>query len=363
MIYRFGDFTLNVDQESLRRKGEPASIRGNAFQVLRLLVERAPSLVSRQDILTEVWGHDAISESSIPQVIKDIRKALEDSARTPRYVTTHYGRGYKFVAPVETDTSETPGDALQHKSRKSGLLPIFVSTVLLIIMIFLAIRWNPDTPKNSATNRATEKAWYLRAAPESDKDDLSGAFAAYLNFVIGSAEGGNNVSLARDEDVIPDDAHVLDVLLSVTPEDNKARGRFMLNVRSAEDDAQSGHATDHPVADSIADIFARLEVDEQTRIASGIVSQSPFATETLLRGMAALFAGELERAKTLFQACLEQDPKFDFARYELAIVERRLGQREKPGGVAGIAKPPELPILALSYSQRPGHSTARTGTL
>lgn len=329
MIYRFGDFTLNVDQESLRRRGEPVSIRGNAFQVLRLLVERAPNLVSRQNILTEVWGHEAISENSIPQVIKDIRKALGDSARTPRYVTTHYGRGYKFISPVTADTGEAPGAAIENKVRPSRSWFIGLLAALFSISILASLLWTSDDAAIGSVAQQPETPWLLRAAPQSEDNDLSGAFAEYLNFVIGSAEGGNTLTLAREDVAIPANAQVLEVLLAVNPDNDNARGRFMLNLHTERELEETPRVTNQPVEDSIEEIFKRLEVDPQTRVASGIISQSPFATETLLRGMAALFAGEFERASTLFQACLEEDPEFDFARYELAIVARKLDQKEK----------------------------------
>ena len=91
-VYRFGGFELDPVRETLRADDGPVLLRDHALRVLKLLVERAPEVVSRDDILDEVWGHQALSESSIAQVIRDIRAALNDPARNPTMLATRYGQ-------------------------------------------------------------------------------------------------------------------------------------------------------------------------------------------------------------------------------------------------------------------------------
>ena len=101
ILYRSGGFELDPVRETLRGPDGPVPLRDHALRVLKLLVERAPEVVSRDAILDEVWGHQALSESSIAQVIRDIRSTLGDLARTPTMVATRYGRGYQFIGSVE----------------------------------------------------------------------------------------------------------------------------------------------------------------------------------------------------------------------------------------------------------------------
>ena len=100
-VYRFAQFELDPVRESLHGPEGLVPLRDHALRVLKLLIERAPGIVSRDEILDGVWGHQALSESSIAQVIKDIRASLGDSAREPQLVATRYGRGYQFIGDIE----------------------------------------------------------------------------------------------------------------------------------------------------------------------------------------------------------------------------------------------------------------------
>ena len=87
MIYRFDRFELDTERETLTDPGGSVALRGHALLVLKYLVERAPEVVTRDEVLEAVWGHQALSESSIAQVIRDVRAALGDSARSPKEVS------------------------------------------------------------------------------------------------------------------------------------------------------------------------------------------------------------------------------------------------------------------------------------
>ncbi len=330
MIYQFGEFTLDPVRETLSNNNGTVALRGTAFLVLKLLIEKAPAVVSKESILNEVWGHESLSESSIPQVIKDIRQALGDSAKSPQHIATRYGRGYKFVAPVEKRDASAAAEPTAARSStlrarwRFGLL--LLTGLLLSVILF--------TRQNPVTNEASDSGqsrWLIRAVEAGDGESLSSSFAEYLNFVIGTAAGSNRVSVAKGDEPIDADSNIINVSLAI--DDSNPDTRFIYSIAQAQkermDRPLTGTRTNQPVQDSIDKILATIELSENTSIASGIVSQSPFATETLLRGMAAQFAGELDRAAALFEACLAEDQEFDFARYELAITLRRQGQSER----------------------------------
>lgn len=113
MKYRFEPFSLDLSQEQLTGPEGDIALRPQAFALLKLLVERAPELLTRDEILDEVWGRHALSVNSLPQVIAEIRSALGDTAANSRYVATKHRRGYHFVADVtiEEDEAEEVGPA------------------------------------------------------------------------------------------------------------------------------------------------------------------------------------------------------------------------------------------------------------
>lgn len=101
MRYRFAEFTLDADTETLTGPHGPLALRRRTFVLLRTLIEHAPSLVTRDRIIDEVWGHDALSPNVLPQAISEVRQALGDSAQAPRLIETRHRRGYRLLVPVE----------------------------------------------------------------------------------------------------------------------------------------------------------------------------------------------------------------------------------------------------------------------
>jgi predicted ATPase len=73
-----------------------------AFAILRHFVEHPERLVTKEDLFAAVWGDTVVSESALTSCIRDIRRALEDQSRTPRYIETVHRRGFRFIGPIAT---------------------------------------------------------------------------------------------------------------------------------------------------------------------------------------------------------------------------------------------------------------------
>src|SRR5258708_19739012 len=73
------------------------------MELLMLLIERRGELVTREQIIEQIWGKDVFldTESGINAAIRKIRQVLKDDPERPRFVQTVTGKGYRFVAPVE----------------------------------------------------------------------------------------------------------------------------------------------------------------------------------------------------------------------------------------------------------------------
>ncbi|HEY7134301.1 MAG TPA: alpha/beta fold hydrolase [Acidimicrobiia bacterium] len=102
MIFRFEAFELDTERFELRHEGELRRMEPQVFDVLRYLVERGERVVTKEELLDNVWGDRFVSESALTSRIKAARQALGDSGREQRFITTVHGRGYRFVAPVVT---------------------------------------------------------------------------------------------------------------------------------------------------------------------------------------------------------------------------------------------------------------------
>jgi DNA-binding winged helix-turn-helix (wHTH) protein/tetratricopeptide (TPR) repeat protein len=101
MRFRFEDFELDTEAFELRRTGESVRVEPQVFAVLAYLVARRDRLVSRDELLDEVWGTRFVSDATVASRVKAARRAIGDDGVAQRLIRTVTGRGYRFVAPVE----------------------------------------------------------------------------------------------------------------------------------------------------------------------------------------------------------------------------------------------------------------------
>jgi DNA-binding winged helix-turn-helix (wHTH) protein len=104
-IARFGVFELDLSAGELRKSGVKLRLQGQPFQVLVLLLERAGDVVTREELRQKLWPSDTFVDfdHSVNTAINKVREALGDSASSPRYVETLARRGYRFIAPVQSE--------------------------------------------------------------------------------------------------------------------------------------------------------------------------------------------------------------------------------------------------------------------
>lgn len=110
-LFRFGDFELDVGAYELRRLGQSVRLERQPMDLLILLVERRPQLVTRAEIIERLWGPDTFveAETGINTAVRKIRHALQDSAASPKYIERVPGKGYRFAAEVALDTVDRSG--------------------------------------------------------------------------------------------------------------------------------------------------------------------------------------------------------------------------------------------------------------
>jgi TolB-like protein len=79
-----------------------------AAAVLRLLVQRAQQIVTKQELLDHVWEGSAVGDEALTTCIQELRRALDDDARRPRYIETRHRRGYRLIVPLAPATLVLP---------------------------------------------------------------------------------------------------------------------------------------------------------------------------------------------------------------------------------------------------------------
>jgi DNA-binding winged helix-turn-helix (wHTH) protein/tetratricopeptide (TPR) repeat protein len=108
---RFDRFELDEANASFLCDGKAMPLAPTPFAVLCALVRQPGSLLTKQTLLDEIWGHQFVSESVLKTVISDLRTLLDDDARQPRFIETVSRRGYRFIATTVTTTQHPEAGA------------------------------------------------------------------------------------------------------------------------------------------------------------------------------------------------------------------------------------------------------------
>jgi DNA-binding winged helix-turn-helix (wHTH) protein len=114
-IYDFGPFSLHIAEQQLFCDGKPLRLTLKAFAVLRILVENSSHLVTKHELMQQVWPNSYVHESNLAQAIAGLRRALGESHQSHKahgYIETVSRRGYRFIAVVtvrDWPSSKEPG--------------------------------------------------------------------------------------------------------------------------------------------------------------------------------------------------------------------------------------------------------------
>jgi DNA-binding winged helix-turn-helix (wHTH) protein len=121
---RFGRFVLQTGSRQLLRDGAEIHLTPKAFDLLRLLIERAPAVVTKAEIHEHLWPSTFVADTTLVGLIKELRRALQDESNVPRIRTIHRV-GYAFAESLDTDAPEqaaaVPTHWLVHGTRRIAL--------------------------------------------------------------------------------------------------------------------------------------------------------------------------------------------------------------------------------------------------
>lgn len=104
VAFAFGPFRLLVKRRELLMHGIPVALGQRAIEVLLALVSRAGQLVTKDEIMHEVWPGVIVEENNLQVHISALRKAMAAAGDAKSFLLTVTGRGYRFVAPVEIES-------------------------------------------------------------------------------------------------------------------------------------------------------------------------------------------------------------------------------------------------------------------
>ncbi len=104
----FGEFELDEERRQLLRSGQSVLLEPKAYELLSLLLRRRPKVLSKAQIRDVLWPSTAVSDTVLAGAVADVRAALGDDARQPRFIRTVHGFGYAFCGEVRDNRDEHP---------------------------------------------------------------------------------------------------------------------------------------------------------------------------------------------------------------------------------------------------------------
>ncbi len=118
-IYRLDGIEIDTSQVCLRQGGHEQHVRQKTFQVLIYLLENRLRVVSKDELIDQIWQGAAVTDNTLEQCLFEIRKVLGDDSRHPRFIKTVPRSGYRFIGLVEEVSFEHAGKQLAPVARTS----------------------------------------------------------------------------------------------------------------------------------------------------------------------------------------------------------------------------------------------------
>ena len=97
-VHRFGNLEINFKKYYARKKGRSLKLSPREYELLRCFIERQGEIISREELLNQIWGYDSIPDTrTVDAHIAKLRRKIEDKPEEPKLIVTIHGTGYKFL--------------------------------------------------------------------------------------------------------------------------------------------------------------------------------------------------------------------------------------------------------------------------
>lgn len=216
---RFGNVEIDLQNLRVTVGSEIRPLEPKSFRLLQFLVENPGRVLSKDEIMGAVWTDSVVSDNSLARAITQIRKALDDNPKGPRYIETVPTIGYRFVGELSEEEVSAPDPPVP--SVGPGEVPryrwIAIATVV-VVLVFLAIgaawwmrgsagrtgRSGSAIPKNTTFVQITDQPGeeiYPSLSPDGKSLVYAGRISGNWDIYSQRVGGKNPVNLTRDSKV------------------------------------------------------------------------------------------------------------------------------------------------------------------
>lgn len=356
-IFTVGDWTVEPDLLEVRRGADRQRLEPKVMALLVCLADRAPNVVSRDEILEEVWEGRSVVDETVTRAVSLLRQAFGDTVRKPRYIETIPTKGYRLLALVTaaepSDTaqanavSEEPANPGPSREPRRGV-PILLMAALMTLALLAAglvwIAWPRDREAPVGAEGPTAERAAIAVLPfTSSQDDvmLAIGLSDELIHLLSRMENLRVVSRTssmrfRDSaQPVAEVAHALGVDYVLEGSVMASNGRVRIHaqlVRPADEETLLSRRYERPLVDVLAlqrdvarDVAREIRVPliSEERLRSGAEGRvDPEAYRLFLRASSLLKdRGDVGLAVSLFERSVDLDPEFSLAWAGLAEAE------------------------------------------
>lgn len=354
-VFSFGNFSIDPASYTLRASGEPVQVEPRVLELLVYLIRHRERVVSKDELLKQLWPHKYVTESVLTRAIYEARRAVADDSQRQAIIKTVHSRGYQFVAPITealaevpppVDRPEPPVVVGAPEPKRRALRPAGVAALAaaLIAAVLVGI-WSLRSPEAEPRERVAIAPF---GVAEDDQDLNWGELALprlvadvlyeRADVVTFPANRVRQSLQQRGLSADSPEAEQVRALRDVFGVEHVLFGRIgrengMVYVDYDLVGVDGSHRTGRASARGTGGLATSLaqSVAEQMDVAyaAGIpvrkISPNEFANEAFARGLNALLGGQLEDALRYFETTLASSPENGWARYESANVLSLLG--------------------------------------
>ena len=203
--FRVGEWLAEPDWNRIRRDGETVKLEPRVMRLLATLAAAPGRPLLRQELLDTVWPDTFVNEEALSRAVSQLRRALGDDPKSPRYLQTVHKGGYCLIASVteardEAAPAPAAAAAPAPSRRRLWAIPLLVLAVIAAAILYLGVRPDPQSPLRSLVPLTSDPGREIDPAVSPDGRRvayLASTETGYDLFVRGM-DGGAPVRLTRN---------------------------------------------------------------------------------------------------------------------------------------------------------------------
>lgn len=141
--FRVGEWAVEPQTGCLQRGDLELHLEPKVMAVLEYLARRPGQVVDKEELLSEIWPDTVVSEVSLPRTVSDLRRALDDDAREPRFIETIPKRGYRLIADIAPWVPAGAEQAIVSRPLRRWLVGLVLLAMMGLGTAWGLARWSP----------------------------------------------------------------------------------------------------------------------------------------------------------------------------------------------------------------------------